>query len=129
MFEQYEWCSLRDLTHFFGVTAFVLICLTIDCNNFFLKYVLWIPADHNLLKYRVAIWGFAAIPTSKEWYEFIGNEHCHRLGPFAWCMLLGASVESLAVLKFSKNIFTAPFPLYVKVMWSLIGTIFFFLMF
>lgn len=103
---------------------YVITCLTIDCNNFFLKFVLWVPPEHDLLKYRVALWGLAAIPTSKEWYEFISNEHCHRLGPFGWCMLLGASVETMIVYKFGRTEFTEPFPLYVKIIWSIIGTIY-----
>lgn len=100
------------------MTAFVLVCLAVDCNNFFLKYLLWVPPDHTLLKIRVGLMGLCAIPTAKEWYEFITNEHCHRLGPFAWCMIFSCSIETLTVFKFSRSLFTEPFPQYVKIIWT-----------
>ena len=121
MLEYYEWSGLKDLNRLAGITAFVLVCLACDCNNFFLKYILWVPPDHDLLKFRVTMIGLCAIPTSKEWYEFISNEHCHRLGPFAWCMIFLSMVETLTVIKFSRSMFVEPFPMYVKVMWSILG--------
>lgn len=105
--------------------------LIIDCNNFFLKYLLWIPAEHDILKIRVFMWGFVALATSKEWYEYITNPNMRRIGPFSWMSIYCASVELLAVIKFSFIVgeFTEPFPWYVKVIWtgifSLLSTAFF----
>jgi len=103
---------------FLGVTLFVVMTLTIDCNNFFLKYVLWVPADHDLLKFRVALLGLCALAVSKEWYEFLSNKFCHRLGPFAWLMFYNCGVEVLLVIKCSEGKFTEPFPWYVKAIWT-----------
>ena len=71
--EQYEWSALQNLNRYIGVTVFVVICLLIDCNNFFYKFLVWIPPNHDLLKYRASLWGFVAIATSKEWYEYVSN--------------------------------------------------------
>ena len=84
VFEKYQWTGLSCLTNFFGVSVYVACILLIDLNNFFLKSALWVPPEHDILKFRVALLGLCAIPTSKEWYEFTVNEHCHRLGPFVW---------------------------------------------
>ena len=100
LLEVYQWSALKDTNRLFGVTAFVIVCLVIDCNNFFLKFLLWVPPDHPLMQFRVMMIGLCALPTAKEWYEFISNEHCHRLGPFAWCMIFTACIETLIVIKF-----------------------------
>ncbi len=108
--EKYEWNALKDLTRYIGVTAFIVVTLTIDCNNFFYKYLAWIPADHNLVKVRVILWGFSAIATSKEWYEYVSNPHCHRLGPFAWMTYYVCAIELSTIYKFRGNEFVNPFP-------------------
>lgn len=121
VFEKYEWAGLANVQKLLGVTVAVITLLVIDCNNFFLKTALWVPPEHDLLKYRVAMWGLAAFAIFKEWYEYTSNEFCHRLGPFAWLAFYTVSVEALTVIKCSAGNFTAPFPLYVKIMWLCIG--------
>jgi len=122
--EHYQWSALKDTNRLFGVTAFIVVCLVADCNNFFMKFLLWVPPEHVLLQFRVVLIGLCAIPTAKEWYEFISNEHCHRLGPFAWCMIFNACIETLIVIKFQGNAFVAPFPMHVKIIWSVIGAVY-----
>jgi phosphatidylserine synthase 2 len=98
--ERYEWSGLQSLERYVGLTMFIIVCLLIDCNNFFYKYLVWVPADHDLLKFRIFLWGFAAIATSKEWYEYVSNPHCHRLGPFAWLTFYVSLIELSSVMKF-----------------------------
>ena len=124
VFEKYEWAGLKDVRRLIGVTAFCVTCLTIDCNNFFMKFVLWVPAEHDILKCRVALWGLASIAIAKEWYEFISNDYCHRLGTFAWLAFYTVGVEVLVVIRFSKGMFTEPFPWYVKVIWACIAVMY-----
>ena len=100
VFEEYEWAGLANLQRLFGMTAFVVFVLIIDCNNFFLKFVLWVPPNHDLMIFRVILWGFCSLATAKEWFEYISNEYCHRLGPFAWLTMYTCGVETLAVIKF-----------------------------
>ena len=98
--ERYEWSAFQNLTKYVGVATFCVMTLVIDCNNFFYKYLAWIPAEHLLVKYRVILWGFVAIATSKEWYEYVSNPHCHRLGPFVWLAFYTSTIELLSVYKF-----------------------------
>ncbi len=100
MFERYQWSHLNSVTNYLGVTAFILINLTVDLNNFFYKFLIWVPASHTLLKVRIFIWGFAAMATSKEWYEYISNPNSNRLGPFAWVSIYVAFIELSGVMKF-----------------------------
>lgn len=83
--------------------------------NFFLKYVLWISAESDLCKARVAIWAFSAIVTTKEFYIFCDDPNCKRVGPFFWLSTYTLFIEYSIWFKFSRGLFDEPFPLYVKV--------------
>jgi hypothetical protein len=89
--------------------------------NFFLKYILWVPASHNILAVRVFMWAFGSIACAKEYYEFISNKYCKRVGPYVWINSLALGVELSIVIKFGSTMFTAPFPWYVQVMWASIS--------
>ena len=121
-FEQYEWSALSNLPRFCGVLSFIFFVLMIDCNNFFLKFVLYIHPAHDLMKYRVALWGFCSLATAKEWFEYTSNEFCHRVGPFAWLTIYTCGVETMLVIKCSEGMFNDPIPNYVKIIWVCIGT-------
>lgn len=122
--ERYEWAALQNLTRYIGVSTFCVTVLVIDCNNFFLKYLAWIPADHDLVKVRTILWGFFALATSKEWYEYVSNPNCHRLGPFAWMTFYVSAIELSSVYKFRGNEFVNPFPWWIYTMWAFIGSVF-----
>lgn len=102
-FEQYQWAGLASVWRLIGASTFVAIVLIVDCNNFFLKYVLWVPAEHDLLKFRVFIWGLLSLAAAKEWYEYVSNPCCHRAGPFSWLTFYGIGIECLLVVKCSEN--------------------------
>jgi hypothetical protein len=92
--------------------------LSVDAMNFLLKYVLWISAESDLCKARVFIWAFAAIATSKEFYIFCDDPNCKRVGPFFWLSCYTLFIEYSCWFKFSRNMFTTPFPWYVKLIVS-----------
>jgi hypothetical protein len=92
--------------------------------NFFLKYVLWVSAESDLLKARVAIWGFTAIVTSKEYFEYINDPVSNRVGPFFWLSTYTLFIEYSIWFKFSRGLFDAPFPWYVKLIHVTYGTLF-----
>ena len=81
--------------------------------NFFLKYVLWVSAESDVLKGRVAIWAFSAIVTSREFFSFIDDPNCKRVGPFFWLTTYTLMIEYSIWFKFSRGMFDTPFPWYV----------------
>jgi hypothetical protein len=83
--------------------------------NFFVKFVLWVPAESDLLKCRVLIWGLSAIATSKEFFIFIDDPNCHRVGPFFWLSTYTLAIEYSIWFKFSWGMFDTPYPWYVKI--------------
>ena len=82
--------------------------------NFFLKYVLWISAESDLCKARMAIWAFSAVVNAKEFYIFCDDPNCKRVGPFFWLSTYTPLIEYSIWFKFSRGLFDEPFPLYVK---------------
>ena len=82
---------------------------------------MWVPPDHDLLKIGLALWAFSAIAATKEYYEYLSNPYCYKFGPFLWLTCMTLFVEYSIMIKFGLHMFTEPFPLYVKVIWSIIG--------
>jgi len=115
----YEWEMFSSLKRYFQVVFYIWFILSVDSMNFFLKFCLWIEAESDLLLGRVLIWGFAAIATSREFYEFIDDPNCKRVGAFFWTSCFTLSIEYSCVYKFSQGLFTEPFPWYVILIDSL----------
>jgi phosphatidylserine synthase 2 len=103
------------------VIIYCCIVLGIDCNNFFLKYILWVPANHWLLSIRLALWAFSAIAATKEYYEYTVNKYCYRIGPFVWLGCFTLLTELSIIFKFGQIMFIEAFPLYVKLIWLFIA--------
>ena len=123
MWTRYNWSIFGSTKRYSQILFFCAFCLGIDCMNFFLKYILWVPADHKILGVRVFMWAFGSIACAKEYYEFISNKYCKRVGPYVWVNSLALGVEFSIVVKFESTMFTAPFPWYVQVMWACISVL------
>lgn len=104
-----------SLKRYLQVWFYIFFVLSIDTLNFLLKYVLWVAAESDLCKARVAVWGFTAIATSKEYYTFMEDPNCKRVGPFLWLSLYTICIEYSIWFKFSRGLFDEPFPWYVIV--------------
>ena len=72
-FMQHNWGMLTSLWRFYGALFYFSLINMIDLGNFFAKTVLAIPAEHDILKYRIFIWGHIGIASSEEVYEYITN--------------------------------------------------------
>ena len=120
---RYDWSLFSSLKRYNQILFYCVLCLGIDCMNFFLKFILWVPADHKILSIRLFIMACTSLAASKEYYEFISNKHCKRVGPFFWMGVFCLSVEFSVTLKFGQSLFVEPFPWYVKLMWSILGSL------
>jgi len=111
----YDWQMLASLKRYAAVWFYIFFSLSVDAMNFFMKIVLWVGAESDLLKARVAIWGLTAIVTSKEFFEYMDDPNCKRVGPFVWLSCYTLAIEYGIWFKFSHGLTDAPFPWYVKV--------------
>jgi len=115
---RHEWDIFSSTKRFYSVLWFCVFSLLVDLSHFFGKFVLWLPANHFLLAIRIYLWGLLAIVCAREYYEYITNKTCKRIGINVWLAHLILLVEWSIVLKFSDGIFSAPFPKYVLYFWS-----------
>jgi len=114
----YNWKMFENITRYSQVMFYIWFILSVDSLNFFMKYVLWVPAESDILKIRVAIWAFSAIITSKEFFEYLDDPNCKRVGPFFWLSTFTVLIEYGIWFKFSRGMFDAPFPWYVVLIWT-----------
>lgn len=110
IFTTYDWAMFDNLQRYSLVIMYIFIVLLVDSMNFFMKFVLWVPAESDILKCRVALWGFTAIAASKEFFEFIDDPNCKRVGPFMWLTIYTVLIELCIWSKFSRGMFDKPFP-------------------
>jgi hypothetical protein len=109
---QYHWEVFSSFTRFAQILFAIIICLLVELNAFFLLNVLSIPKESNFNSYRLVLVFLVGIPAAAEYYEFLSNPDCWRLGQNSWMLLSIAIFEVLLWLKFSANgiLFTEPPP-------------------
>lgn len=107
---KHDWSVFESPKRYFQVLLFCFFGVGVDVMNFFLKYILWIPANHKILMVRLFIWAFGSIATAKEYYEFITNKNCKRVGPWVWLSSFALAIELSIAVKFGMPMFTQPFP-------------------
>jgi phosphatidylserine synthase 2 len=125
----YDWKIFRSADRFWRVMSMITILSLMMLNSFFLKTVLWIPASSPLNVYRLLIWYTAGSYAVAEYYIFStftvhveGKRAApvQKLGPRAWLGVVVVATEVCVIVKHGAGMFTAPFPLYVKLGWALI---------
>lgn len=114
----YEWDVFSSSWRFFTVLWFVATVCFVDLSHFFLKTLLWLPITHWTLAFRIFLWGFMCIMASREYYEYVTNPACKRLGHFIWLSQVILFTEWMIIIKFGDGIFTAPFPDTVVYCWT-----------
>ena len=84
---------------------------------------MWIPPSHYLNVVRLAVYAFIGTVAVREAYQLLSDKKCKRLGAQAWICIACILTETLICIKFGRGEFTAPFPTWVIVSWSLFGLI------
>lgn len=116
-FVKHEWKIFSSLKRFYSFIWFIIFMNLVDLSHFFMKHVLQIPQTHWMLFIRINFWALLAIITTGEYYEYISNNYCRRLGPFVWLAHTILFIEWCITFKFSKGIFIESFPTNVLLFW------------
>jgi len=119
-FVKHDWKIFTSFKRFYSFLWFIFFMNMVDLSHFFGKFVFWIPPTHSILFIRVNLWAFLAMISVREYYEYISNKSCKRLGPFVWISHLILFIEWSMIYKFSDGIFTEEFPRYVIYFWLLV---------
>ena len=96
-----------------AVFLMILFMLIGELNGFLTKHVLYIPSSHYLVTVRLFLIGFIALPSVRQFYSYVTDRNCDRLGTQAWVGFAILFAELLFSIKFGMAIFPRPAMLYL----------------
>lgn len=115
----FEWAPGRSLRNYVAVLVIVATVLQCELNCFYLKFLLWVPPEHSLNVVRVLLIGCMAAPAVREYYDFVFDADCRKLGTHALLLFANVSTETLICAKFGRGEFDAAVaPHAVKCFWA-----------
>ena len=89
--------------------------LAAELNPFYLKSLLWMEPSHPIIVSRLAGVFVCALPAVRELYHYVHNPHkAVRMGQHAWLLFATVCTELLVIFKWSRGMFTEPFPTHIK---------------
>ncbi|KAI8869095.1 PSS-domain-containing protein [Ramicandelaber brevisporus] len=119
---RFEWGATRSFKHFVAVIILVVGFLICELNAFYLKFLLWIPPEHPLVTYRLILMFLFGLPAVREFYDYLSDPNCKRIGAQLWLILAIILTEVIICIKWSRGLFTEPAPMFVKAFWVVFMT-------
>ena len=97
--EGINWEPLSSWKQWAYVHVLIISASLIDLNAFLLKLFLWIPTEHDVNVARLFLMGFVAIPSAKQFYLYIKDPLCKKLGSQCWICVMIIVLEEAIILK------------------------------
>jgi len=107
--------------NFITTVWYITFINLVDLSNFYLKYILWIPASHWTLILRVFFVAFYAIGATAEYHEYVSSGFKTRLGSHSWISHLICFVEWMIIFKHSRGMFVESMADWIQIVWTGIG--------
>ncbi|XP_073677552.1 phosphatidylserine synthase 1-like [Garra rufa] len=101
-----------------GIYLFMIVWQLTELNTFFLKHIFVFQASHSLSWCRILLIGIITAPTVRQYYAYLTDTQCKRVGTQCWVFGAIAFLEALACIKFGQDLFSKTQVLYV-VLWLL----------
>lgn len=97
------------------LAIFILILLfqVSELNTFLLKHILYVPTSHYLVSLRLALMCLIAAPSLRQYFVYVTDRTCTRLGTQAWMCFAIMVSELLFSIKFGMRILPKPAFLYL----------------
>ncbi|XP_020487229.1 phosphatidylserine synthase 1 [Labrus bergylta] len=89
-----------------GIYLFLLLWQLTELNTFFLKHIFVFQASHPLSWCRILLVGVITAPTVRQYYAYLTDTQCKRVGTQCWVFGAIAFLEALACVKFSHDLFS-----------------------
>ena len=96
-----------------AIFVLVLLFQISELNTFLLKHILYVPTSHWLVSLRLALMCLIAAPSLRQYYVYVTDRTCTRLGTQAWVYFAIMVTELLFSVKFGMRILPRPAVLYV----------------
>ncbi|KAM8841708.1 phosphatidylserine synthase 1 isoform 1-T2 [Spinachia spinachia] len=95
--------SFQRLT---GIYLFMILWQLTELNTFFLKHIFIFQASHPLSWCRILLLGIITAPTVRQYYAYLTDTRCKRVGTQCWVFGAISFLEALACVKFSQDLFS-----------------------
>ncbi|KAJ3045499.1 hypothetical protein HDV00_009153 [Rhizophlyctis rosea] len=113
----FEWATTKSFKNFAAVLILLYLILQCELNAFYLKYLLWLAPEHYLNIWRLILYFLMALPAVREFYQYVSDRRCKRLGMHAWMTTANIMTELLICIKFGQGEFPHPAPQGVVYFW------------
>ncbi|ELA46991.1 hypothetical protein VCUG_01522 [Vavraia culicis subsp. floridensis] len=131
--KRYEFIKLcNSLKRYVAIITLIAFILAAELNVFYLKFLLYIPTEHNINLYRLLIFVPGGALAVREAFEYYATSEKIVRGQL-WLSMAIVCVETMVVVKYSRGVFVRPFPRVVVMGWCagifviVLGGLFFFL--
>lgn len=75
-------------------------------NAFFMKHIFPLPAEHPICVLRILTIGLMAAPSTRQFYTYITDTQCKRLGTQCWVFIMITASELILSIKFGRELFS-----------------------
>ena len=89
-----------------AITQFMLIWQVVELNTFFIKHIFPMPAEHPICVTRILMTGLIAAPTIRQYYTYVTDPQCKRLGTQCWVFFMITFSELILVIKHGLDLFS-----------------------
>jgi len=90
---------------FLAVTELVIFWQITELNTFFLKHIFEIPPGHVFSVGRLGIIGLVVAPTLRQFYTYITDTQCKRVGTQCWVFGAIMFIEAIICIRFGLDLF------------------------
>ncbi|KAK5855086.1 hypothetical protein PBY51_005222 [Eleginops maclovinus] len=108
--------SFQRLT---GIYIFMILWQLTELNMFFLKHIFVFQASHAFSWCRLIVLGAITAPTVRQYYAYLTDTECKRVGTQCWVFIAISLLEALVCVKFGNDLFSKTQVRYVF-LWLLI---------
>ncbi|XP_023323852.1 phosphatidylserine synthase 1 [Eurytemora carolleeae] len=89
-----------------AIIQFILIWQVVELNTFFIKHIFPMPTEHPICVARILLNGLISAPAIRQYYTYVTDPQCKRVGTQLWVFMMIALSELILVLKFGLDIFS-----------------------
>eukprot|EP00698_Gefionella_okellyi_P019148 TRINITY_DN5833_c0_g1_i1.p1 TRINITY_DN5833_c0_g1~~TRINITY_DN5833_c0_g1_i1.p1 ORF type:complete len:476 (-),score=93.31 TRINITY_DN5833_c0_g1_i1:905-2332(-) len=100
---KYKWEMFSSFSRLVLIVFSLLMYLIIKVNSFFVKSALFIPPRSVFNTLRLILMWVTALPACREFYEYVSNPQCTKVGPHTWLTVAMTIMECLVSAKFIRG--------------------------
>jgi len=106
-----SWTPVRWLDPCCSYMRFIAVCQLVifwqitELNTFFIKHIFETPPAHKIVLYRLAIISLIVAPSLRQYYVYVTDVRCARVGTQCWVAGAITATEAIICAKFGRTLF------------------------